>query len=196
VANRDNHYEAAFEDFLRQRRLAYIAVDEGRRSLVAGGTLKSLDFIVSPPGQPSWLVDVKGRRFPSGDEHHQYWKNWSTRDDLRSLAAWQRQFGPGFFSMLVFAYHLVGSRSPLPSDQLFAFRGEHYGFLGVRLADYVPHARPLSDRWDTVAMPTGLFRRAARPLEAWLESPLASVPFGPADWHELPADLEWEAHPS
>jgi len=32
------------------------------------------------------LVDVKGRRFPSGDEHHHYWKNWSTRDDLRSLA--------------------------------------------------------------------------------------------------------------
>jgi glutamyl-tRNA synthetase len=35
----------------------------------------------------SWLVDVKGRRFPSGDEQKQYWKNWSTRDDLRSLAA-------------------------------------------------------------------------------------------------------------
>jgi hypothetical protein len=192
VANRDNHYEAAFEEFLRQRRLAYIAVDEGRRSLVAGGTLKSLDFIVSPPDQPSWLVDVKGRRFPSGDEHHQYWKNWSTRDDLRSLAAWQRQFGPGFCPMLVFAYHLVASRSPLPRGQLFEFRGQHYGFLGIRLADYMPHARPLSDRWDTVAMPTGLFRRAARPLDSWLESPLVEVPFGPADWHELPADLEWE----
>ena len=23
---------------------------------------------------------------PSGDETHQYWKNWSTRDELRSLA--------------------------------------------------------------------------------------------------------------
>jgi hypothetical protein len=98
--------------------------------------------------------------------------------------------------MLVFAYHLVGSRSPLPARQLFEFRGQHYGFLGIRLADYVPHARPLSDRWDTVAMPTGLFRRAARPLELWLESPLVEVPFGPADWHELPANLEWEAYPS
>src|SRR5688500_2314393 len=119
LMNRDNHYEAAFEAFLRERRLAYIAVNETRRSLVADGTLKSLDFIVSPPGQPSWLVDVKGRRFPSGDEHHQYWKNWSTRDDLRSLAAWQRQFGPGFCPMLVFAYYLVGRRSPVPREQLF-----------------------------------------------------------------------------
>src|SRR6188768_3257648 len=72
--HRDNHYEAAFEEYLRSRRMPYIAVDEARRSLVAGGSLKSLDFIVSPPGQMSWLVDVKGRRFPSGDEHHQYWK--------------------------------------------------------------------------------------------------------------------------
>jgi hypothetical protein len=75
--HRDNHYEAAFEAFLRARRLPYVAVDEARRSLVADSSLKSLDFIVSPsaPDQVGgWLIDVKGRRFPSGDEHHQYWK--------------------------------------------------------------------------------------------------------------------------
>jgi hypothetical protein len=192
MANRDNHYEAAFEAYLRASRLPYIAVDEARRSLVVGGSVKSLDFIVSPPGQRSWLVDVKGRRFPSGDEHHQYWKNWSTRDDLRSLAIWQDHFGADFCPMLVFAYHLVGSRSPLPQEQLFAFRGAHYGFLGVRLADYVPHARPLSESWDTVAMPTGLFRRAARPLEEWLGGALETAPSA-CDWQELPAHLEWEA---
>jgi hypothetical protein len=193
MANRDNHYEAAFEAYLRSRRLPYIAVNEARRSLVADGTLKSLDFIVSPAGRSSWLVDVKGRRFPSGDEHHQYWKNWSTRDDLRSLAAWGAHFGDGFCPLLVFAYHLVANRSPLAPEELFEFRGEHYGFLGVRLADYVPHARPLSDSWDTVAMPAGLFRRVARPLERWFNTPLVAVPFGPADWHELPANLQWEA---
>jgi hypothetical protein len=191
--NRDNHYEAAFEEYVRARRIPYIAVDEARRSLAAEGSLKSLDFIVSPPGQTSLLVDVKGRRFPSGDEHHQYWKNWSTRDDLRSLAAWQAHFGPGFCPMLVFAYQLVAARSPLPRDQVFEFRGECYGFLGIRLCDYVPHARPLSDSWDTVAMPTGLFRRAARPLDEWLAGQLLPESVVSADWHELPANLEWEA---
>jgi hypothetical protein len=190
--NRDNHYEAAFEAYLRARRLPYIAVDEARRSLVADGSLKSLDFIVSPAGQKSWLVDVKGRRFPSGDEHHQYWKNWSTREDLRSLAIWQQHFGSDFCPMLVFAYHLVAGRSPLPREQLFEFRGAHYGFLGVRLADYVPHARPLSESWDTVAMPTGLFRRAARPIEAWFKGMVTSS-VSMEDWQELPAELEWEA---
>jgi hypothetical protein len=193
MANRDNHYEAAFEAYLRQRRLPYIAVDEARRSVVSDGSLKSLDFIVSPPGDVSWLVDVKGRRFPSGDEHHQYWKNWSIRDDLRSLAAWQSHFGSGFCPLLVFAYHLVGDRSPLPREQLFEFRGGHYGFLGVRLSDYMPHARPPSDSWDTVAMPTGLFRRAARPLDSMLDRLPAENWGDVADWQELPASLQWEA---
>jgi hypothetical protein len=62
----------------------------------------------------------------------------------------------------------------------------------VRLADYVPHARPLSDSWDTVAMPTGLFRRAARPLDEWLASEMPAT-VSTADWQELPAYLEWEA---
>ena len=93
MANRDNHYEAAFEEYLREQRVPYVAVDEAKRSRWAEGSIKSLDFIVSPPGGASWLVDVKGRRFPSG-EQKQYWKNWSTRDDLAEpgavgTAVWQ-----------------------------------------------------------------------------------------------------------
>lgn len=191
MANRDNHYEAAFEAYLRARRMAYVAVDESRRSLVANGSLKSLDFIVSPTGDASWLIDVKGRRFPSGDEQKQYWKNWSTRDDLRSLAAWQHHFGAGFCPLLVFAYFLVGSRSPLPREQLFEFRGGQYGFVGVRLADYVPYARPLSERWDTVAMPTALFRRTARPVDELLHDLPAAAAIDWPDWQESPTDLEW-----
>ncbi len=189
MANRDNHYEAAFEAYLRRERLPYIAVDEARRSLVPDGSLKSLDFIVSPPNGPSWLVDVKGRRFPSGDEHHQYWRNWSTRDDLRSLAAWEQHFGSSFLPLLVFAYHLVGTRSPLPLDQLFEFRGSHYGFVAIRLADFVPHARPLSESWDTVAMPVNEFRRAARSIQAmlqWTASEAVAAPLSTADWQPLP----------
>jgi hypothetical protein len=192
---RDNHYEAAFEAYLRRERLPYIAVDEARRSLGPDGSLKSLDFIVSPPSGLAWLVDVKGRRFPSGDEHQQYWKNWSTRDDLRSLAAWQRHFGESFVPLLVFAYHLVGSRSPLPVEQLFEFRGGYYGFVAVRLADFVPHARPLSDRWDTVAMPVAEFRRAARSLDEMLQSPLAPATaqaLASSDWQPLASCLEWQ----
>ena len=74
MANRDNHYEAAFEGYLRGRGVPYVAVDEAKRSVLSNGaSIKSLDFIVSSPGNTTWLVDVKGRRFPSGDEQKQYW---------------------------------------------------------------------------------------------------------------------------
>ncbi len=167
MAKRDNPYEAAFEAYLRSRRIPYVAVDEARRSLMGDGSLKSLDFIVSPPDGGSWLVDVKGRRFPSlSGEGKQYWKNWSTRDDLHSLAAWQRLFGAGFQSLFVFAYDVLGDRAPLPTEQLFEFRGNWYGFLGLRLEDYAFHARPISLAWDTVAMPTARFRELATPVDA------------------------------
>jgi hypothetical protein len=41
-------------------------------------------------------------------------------------------------------------------------------------------------------MPTGLFRRAARPLDDLFEC-LAAEPAPWSDWHEMPARLEWEA---
>ena len=81
MANRDNHYEAAFEEYLRSRGVPYVAVDEAKRSVLSdGASIKSLDFIVSSPGLASgcpisWLVDVKGRKFPSGDIQKQYWKD-------------------------------------------------------------------------------------------------------------------------
>jgi hypothetical protein len=36
MANLENPYEAAFEEFLRCRRIPYVAVDESKRSLLAG----------------------------------------------------------------------------------------------------------------------------------------------------------------
>jgi hypothetical protein len=163
VADRENHYERAFEEYLRQRRVAYVAVDETRRSLLGESTLKSLDFLVSTTQGGGWLVDVKGRQFPSGAQK-QYWKNWSTSDDLASLAGWERVFDWRFAGLFVFAYRIVGDLAPLPADELFSCKGDLYGFVGIRLADYRQFARPISRRWGTVAMPTAEFRRLAVPL--------------------------------
>lgn len=164
MAKRSNHYELAFEAFLREHRAAYVAVNEQRRSLIAGGSLKNLDFIVSPADSVSLLVDIKGRRFPSGTQHKQYWRNWTTWDDLESMARWQDKIGSGSCALFVFAYELVGERSPLAPELLFEFRDRWYAFLAVRITDYIQFSRPLSTKWQTVAMPTKLFRQAAFPF--------------------------------
>jgi hypothetical protein len=169
MVDRDNHYEAAFEAYLRARRVPYVAVDELKRSLTADGqSIKNLDFIVASAVGSSWLVDVKGRRFPSGEDQKHYWKNWSTADDLRSLGQWELLFGRPFVGLFVFAYNITGDRAPLPVERLFEFREALYGFIAIRLADYAAAARPISPAWDTVAMPTAEFRRLARPVDEFL----------------------------
>ena len=167
MAKRDNHYEAAFEAWLRARQIPYLAVDETRRSLAKGRSLKNLDFVVSPPTLPhSWLVDVKGRRFPTGKS---YWKNWVTSEELQSLASWEALFGERFSGLLVFAYNVVGDLAPLPAADLFPFRGGLYGFVGIRLEHYASWSRPLSARWGTVSVPTGKFRSLAQCLDILLQ---------------------------
>lgn len=178
MANRRNHYEAALEDYLRAERVPYVAVDEKRRALSRHGSLKSVDFILSPEPADQWpadhwpitrwLVDVKGRRFPSGTRRKQYWRNWATAEEVRSLSHWARRFGPEFGGLLVFAYHLVADRSPTAPEQVHYWRGEPYAFVGVPIDAYRAAARTLSRSWDTVSVPAAQFRRLARPLSEFL----------------------------
>ena len=87
-------------------------------------------------------MDVKGRRFPAGTRK-QFWKNWTTREDLRGLASWEGLFGPGSGGLLVFAYLLTGERSPVPVEELFCHQRQWYAFLGLRWFDYASAARPI-----------------------------------------------------
>ncbi len=161
-----NHYESAFEAFLRERRIPFLAVEERRRTcLEDGSTLKNLDFVVSPPGAASWLIDVKGRAFPGRGG---YWKNWSTQDDLIGLRRWETLFGDRFVGMFVFAYWICGNRSPVPPEQLFTFRKKLYAFVGITFAEYVAEVKLLSPRWRTVAMPTARFRQLAKPFDEYV----------------------------
>ncbi len=171
MAKRDNIYEAAFEAYLRFRRIPYVAVDEAKRSLGEHQSLKSPDFIVSPVGQSrSWLVDVKGRKFPTG-RRKQYWKNWSTADELKSLASWESLFGPHFRGLLVFAYQVIGDQAPLPPDELFEFRGGLFGFVAIRLDHYASWSRTLSPRWGTVMVPALQFRSLACSANHYFDRP-------------------------
>src|SRR5215469_12075085 len=113
-----NHYEMAFEAFLKERKIPFLAMAERYRNpLDDGSTLKNLDFVISRPVGTSWLIDVKGRKFPGGTGG--YWKHWTTRDDLVGLRHWEKMFGDRFTALFVFAYLICGNKSPLPEDQLF-----------------------------------------------------------------------------
>ena len=163
-----NHYEMAFEAYLKERQIPFLALAERYRNpLGNGSTLKNLDFVISRSIGTSWLIDVKGRKFPSNKQGG-YWKQWATRDDLVGLRHWESMFGERFTGLLVFAYLICGNKSPLPESQLFEHRQRLYGFIGISIADYLSEVRVLSPKWRTFAMPTERFRQLAKPFEEFI----------------------------
>lgn len=163
------HYEAAFESFLRERALPYVPVNEHRKAMFDGARLKSFDFIVYAAADCTWLVEIKGRKFPydSPDGQKRRWENWVTRDDVTDLTRWQALFGESYAAMLVFAYVLTEAERR-PQAPVHAFAGAEYAFYAASVRDYRDACRSRSARWDTLSVPVSKFRRFARPIEQLL----------------------------
>lgn len=160
------HYEAAFEDYLRSRDIPYVPVDEHKRAVFAGSRIKSFDFMVYRPGHPTWLADVKGRKFPyDTPANRRTWENWVTDEDLSGLEHWERVFGSGFKAMFVFAYWLTEEDRAGLMEHSHPYRQEHYAFLCVPLAEYKAAAKRRSPKWGTVTVPAAKFRRLAVPIQ-------------------------------
>jgi hypothetical protein len=165
--DRGNHYETAFEAYLRDRRLGYVAVDESRRSSLDDEPVKSIDFVVYGPGGSRLLVDIKGRKFPGGkDGKPRYvWQNWAFREDVEGLERWEASFGPEYRGVLVFAYYVLPHVELRPGTaDLWVWKGRRYLMRAVPVDEYRRHMRPRSPRWGTVHLPTDAFRELVRPL--------------------------------
>jgi hypothetical protein len=166
--DRGNHYEAAFEAYLRDRRLGYVAVDESRRSSLDDEPVKSIDFIVyGAAGASKLLIDVKGRRYPGGPKERpkHIWQNWVEREDVEGLGRWELSFGSEYRGLLVFAYYILPHVELRPGTaDVWVWRGRRYLMRAVPVADYRSHMKVRSPKWDTVHLPTAAFRSLVRPL--------------------------------
>jgi hypothetical protein len=169
MADRSVHYEAAFEAFLRDRKVPYVAVDEAKKALFANARLKSFDFVVYSPKGPNLLIDVKGRscRNRSGTgKGRSGFETWTTEQDVRDLMEWEQVFGEGFKAVFTFVYWI---EAPLtPEEGMFEHRDRWYMLMGIDLAEYRNHMRRRSAKWETVCLGAQDFRSLARPLESWL----------------------------
>ncbi len=173
MAHRRDHYEDAFENYLRARQCPYVAVDEAKKKAFASAQLKNFDFVVYSTRGCNLLVDVKGRKFPDLSNPHRrkvgrQWENWITREDLEGLKQWQVIFGDNFRAVLIFAYWLQGPPERSPFADLTVHRGKHYFFAAIGLDEYATAARPRSVCWSTLTMPTTQFKKLVKPVEELL----------------------------
>lgn len=173
MTGRKDHYEVAFEHYLRSRDWPYVLVDETKKKAFAGVRLKNFDFVVRSSGGATLLIDVKGRKFPDmgavGKRRiGRPWENWITREDVEALTKWEQVFGEGFQAVLVFAYWLQGSPEQTPLEEVHVHGDRHYAFLAVTLGQYKSAAKPRSARWQTLTMPTQQFKQVACDISKWL----------------------------
>jgi hypothetical protein len=63
---------------------------------------------------------------------------------------------------------------PEDTDDLWTWRGRRYLLRAVPVAEYRTHMRVRSPRWETVSLPTGVFRELVRPLHDFTHGPLTA----------------------
>jgi len=184
---RRHHYELAFESFLRDNRIPYVAVDEARKALLPEGAalrvcrsegeaptaIKSFDFVVytdaDTPSARNLVIDVKGRKVPRGRAGgraptRSALQNWVTEDDIESLATWEALFGEGFRAAFAFIYWCDDQPPDALFQEVFEYRARWYAIRAVALEDYRSAMRPRSHRWRTVHLPTAAFERLSQPF--------------------------------
>jgi len=173
MAQRRHHYESAFEHYLRDRRIPYVAVDEAKKALLPGGqcgralgcgagceelrALKSFDFVIYGDGT-NLLVEVKGRRASCASARLE---NWVTIDDVRSLAQWENLFGSGFDAAFMFIYWYDSQPADALFEEVFTHGDRWYGLRSVGVREYAGSMRVRSPRWGTVDIPRRVFDRVS-----------------------------------
>ena len=159
-----SHYELMFEEFLRSNEILYIAVDENRKPLVDGHTVKNFDFIVSS-FNGKFLVDVKGKKFSA-----RVWDNWVHGDDLTGLRIWGNHFN-AFVPLLVIPY-LVETKEDFEMLKKYGdvrkFKGQKYVVVAVTLSDFYSHAKLRSKKWKAIYVPKNEFIEICKPLSYFI----------------------------
>lgn len=191
MAQRNVHYESAFEHFLRRNRIPYIAVDEARKTLpaqsvqgtppgtalAASTATKSFDFVVSAGGR-RWLVDVKGRRLrlragrrrrvavgcTTNKRQPLKLESWVTQADIDSLTRWRYVLGDGFEAVFVFVYWCSAQPPDSLLEDVFYHRNRWYAMKAVRLEQYRRFMSQRSPSWLTLHVPSNQFDRISRPV--------------------------------
>jgi hypothetical protein len=161
-----NQYERAFEAWLKEHRIDYVAMDEGRRASSGDGQIKTFDFLLYLANRRIIIAEVKGRVFKGTSlAGLKGMECWVTAEDIDGLGEWQRIFGENHKGVLFFAYRIEKVDVDYDGRVVFEFDGDRYVFLAVTLDDYVKGMKRRSPSWQTVTLGAETFRKVAAAAE-------------------------------
>ncbi len=157
-----NQYERAFENWLIDNHIRYIAIDERKRAAFAACKIKSFDFLLYPRNGQVMITEVKGRKFTGTSlANLRGLECWVTADDVDGLSRWQKIFGPQHIAVFVFAYKVENIDVDFAGREVFDFDAYRFFFFAIKLCDYSCFMKRRSPKWQTVTLPADGFRRCA-----------------------------------
>jgi len=164
-----NHYERAFENWLIDNHIQYIAVDEHKRAAFGRLKIKSFDFLLYPGNQQIIIAEVKGRLF-RGTSFAKLtgFECWVTTEDVNGLTRWREVFGPGHQAIFVFAYKVENIDVDFDGRAVYDFDANRYTFFTVKLDEYRRFMKRRSPKWQTVTLPADKFRQCAVQMQELL----------------------------
>lgn len=164
-----NHYERAFESWLIDNGIKYIAIDEHKKGVFGRSKIKSFDYLLYKKDGRAVTAEVKGRKFKGTSfEKLTGLECWVTIEDIEGLNGWQRVFGANSTAVFVFVYEAEKIDVDFDGMYAYEFDSNRYVFFCIRLADYVRAMKQRSARWQTVTLAAEDFRRYAVRIERFL----------------------------
>ena len=163
-----NHYERAFEHWLKDHRIEYVAEYQHERATIRDVEIKSFDFLLYSNSRPI-IVEVKGRTFKGTSLAKMAgFECWVTTEDVDGLLTWQKIVGGGHRAFFVFAYKMAKIDVDFDGRDVFDFGEKKYLFFCITLEDYRRFMKRRSPKWQTVTLPADKFRQCAKPLSEFL----------------------------
>jgi hypothetical protein len=164
-----NHYERAFENWLIDNHIEYVAFDEHKRATCEQTNIKSFDFLLYLPDGQIVIAEIKGRTFKGTSlARLASMECWVTIEDIEGLAKWQQIFGQGHQAIFVFAYRIENIDVDFDGRDVYEFDADRYLFLCIKLDDYRRFMVRRSPKWQTVTLPADQFRQCAVQLADFL----------------------------
>lgn len=159
-----NHYEHALSGLLQEAGTQAMAVEQARRPVYQGVTLKNFDLMLNGI-DTVYALELKGRRE----------RPWISRADLFSMMGWRALLQDKAVPAFLFAFYtppfaLPGRLLDLPATPHETPAGS-YRFCLLGLDDAQRLARPRSESWGTFGFEWSAFARAATPLESIVALP-------------------------
>lgn len=163
-----NHYERAFENWLIDHRIEYIAEYQHERAIIGDVEIKSFDFLLMPGSRPV-IVEVKGRTFRGTSLAKMAgFECWVTTEDVDGLLKWQQVLGSEHRAIFVFSYKMENVDVDFNGRDVFDYDANQYLFFCVTLEKYRKYMKQRSPKWPTVTLPADTFRQCAVPLSEFL----------------------------